>query len=425
MFVCFVLFKAQPLCSSHTSLNCTPCLALWRCRRVKLLSLSSLFYYSFSSSHYRSDSNMANPYESGGTADPFREPTRPPAGTAVSPARSPPTSPSLSGGANPASPYNYGATTPGQSPPSLAPGQGYGSNPTAPYMDHLRTSPTLDGAAAADIPAKMQFYSGEDTGVPPPPPNRDAGQLTANGGAAAAPSPTSKFWKIEFYQQFFDVNTRQVLLRLSNTLVPLNPPDFLMDRNWHFNQSIMLDGTAEDTTLEEAGVVLSRKPDMYGPFWVCTTLWITLAVASNVMSKITYTHNNKSSDPWKYDFTVASVAYITIYLYCFVFGSLVWGVMQWKNLPATITDVVCLYGYSMFIFELVAILCMIPSSSAQWVFVMFGGAWSTVYLLINMWHMWKTTLEPNWFIGLVVFVSVFHMGLTLSFKFYFFNYKMK
>lgn len=368
---------------------------------------------------------MANPYENGGSADPFREPARPPAGAGVSPARSPPTSPPISSGAaNPASPYSYGSASGGQSPALPPPGQGYAA---APYMDYSKTSPTLAGAAEAA--PTMQFYSGEGGTAPPPTGAGAAGQPPANTDAAApataetAPSPTSKFWRLEFYQQFFDVNTRQVLLRLSNTLVPLNPPDFLMDRNWHFNESMAPGESAEETTLEEHGVVLSRKPDLYGPFWICTTLWITLAVVSNIMSKIAYTRNNNNSDPWKYDFSVASVAYVTVYLYCFVFGSLVWGIMQWKNLPATITDVVCLYGYSMFIFELVAILCMIPASAAQWVFVMVGGAWSTAYLLINMWHMWKTTLERNWFIGLVVLVSVFHMGLTMSFKFYFFKYK--
>ncbi|KPA82975.1 hypothetical protein ABB37_02717 [Leptomonas pyrrhocoris] len=368
---------------------------------------------------------MANPYESGGSADPFREPTLPPAGAGVSPARSPPSSPPISGGggggANPALPYTYGSTGAGQSLPP--PGQGYSG---ASFMDYSKTSPTQTGAQ--DTTPKMQFYAGDGTGVPPPWEDgaqaRTPASSDAAAAAAAAPSPTSKFWTMEFYQQFFDVNTRQVLLRLSNTLVPLNPPDFLMDRNWHFNESMVAGDAVEDTTLEEAGVVLSRKPDLYGPFWVCTTLWITLAVVSNIMSKIAYTRSNNNADPWKYDFSVASVAYVTIYLYCFVFGSLVWGIMQWKNLPATITDVVCLYGYSMFIFELVAILCMIPTSAAQWVFVMVGGAWSTAYLLINMWHMWKTTLERNWFIGLVSFVTIFHMGLTLSFKFYFFKYKM-
>ncbi|KPI89764.1 hypothetical protein ABL78_1144 [Leptomonas seymouri] len=362
---------------------------------------------------------MANPYESGGSADPFREPSRPPAGLGVSPAHSPPTSPPFMSGKTVASPYGYGAASVSQS--ASPSGQGYTG---ASYTDYNKASPTATWTT--DKQHQMEFYSGDSSGVPPPS-GEGAQALTPASpvtAAATPPPPTSKFWTMEFYQQFFDVNTRQVLLRLSNTLVPLNPPDFLMDRNWHFNESMMAGEAEEDTTLEEAGIILSRKPDMYGPFWVCTTLWITLAVVSNIMSKIAYTRNNNNTEPWKYDFSVASVAYVTIYLYCFVFGSLVWGIMQWKNLPATIMDVVCLYGYSMFIFELVAILCMIPSSAAQWTFVMIGGVWSSAYLLINMWHMWRTTLEQKWFIGLVAFVTIFHMGLTLSFKLYFFKFKM-
>lgn len=346
---------------------------------------------------------MANPYESGVSADPFREQPYASLGAAVPPAGSAPSAVLSNTGDHP---HGYGSAT------------------------YTEVSKQLSDANA-DMPP-MQFYPGDGSGTPPltamaPLPPTGPATAEADAAASSQTTETSKFWTLPFYQQFFDINTRQLLLRLSNTLIPINPPDFLMDRNWHLNESVGADGAggiAEDTTLEEAGVVLSRKPDLYGPFWICTTLWMTLAVVSNIMSRIAYTKNNTTAQPWRYDFSVASVAYAVIYLYCFVFGAVVWGIMQWKNLPATLTDTVCLYGYSMFIFELVAILCMIPSSTAQWAFVMFGGAWSTTYLLINMWHMWKTTLERNWFIGLVVFVAAFHMGLTLSFKFYFFNYKL-
>lgn len=83
---------------------------------------------------------------------------------------------------------------------------------------------------------------------------------------------TSKFWTLQFYQQFFNITTRQVLLRLSNTLVPINPPDFLIDRNWHWNETVEQDvrSVGSENThavpLEQAGVTLSRDPDLYGPF---------------------------------------------------------------------------------------------------------------------------------------------------------------
>ncbi|CAD2218299.1 hypothetical protein AGDE_05913 [Angomonas deanei] len=247
-----------------------------------------------------------------------------------------------------------------------------------------------------------------------------------NGEPAAAPEAlksTSKFWRSEFYQQFFDVDTNQVLLRLSNALVPLNPPDFLMDRKWHMN-SANTDVQTEETTFQEAGVTLNRRPDLYGPFWICTTLWITLGIVSNIMSKIAYTKANDTTTKWTYNFQTTYIACLVIYLYCFVFATAVWGLMKWKSLPVALTDTLCLYGYSMFIFELVAVLCMVPVTALQWIFVLLGGLWSTAYLIINFWFIWKTSLEKKWFLIIVGIVSVFHILLTLSFKFYFFHYKI-
>ncbi|EPY31212.1 hypothetical protein STCU_03567 [Strigomonas culicis] len=149
-----------------------------------------------------------------------------------------------------------------------------------------------------------------------------------------------------------------------------------------------------------------------------------MGVVSNIMSRIAYTKANDTTTAWTYDFKAALIACVVIYLYCFVFGAAVWGLMKWKHLPATLVDTICLYGYSMFIFELIAVLCMVPVSALQWIFVLFGGLWSLAYLLLNFWHMWRASLEPNWFFGIVGLVSVCHILLTLSFKFYFFHYKV-
>lgn len=77
---------------------------------------------------------------------------------------------------------------------------------------------------------------------------------------------------------------------------------------------------------------------------------MTLGIVSNVMSKLAYNRKSSHSSKWTYDFSVASIACTVMYLYCFVFGSAVWAVMKWKNLPASLVDTVCLYGYSLFIF---------------------------------------------------------------------------
>lgn len=334
---------------------------------------------------------MTNPYESTDKSDPFRERSSPAA------QELPP---------QPATATNYNLDIPSNpinthTVPSYR--DGYDSGARQEFVDSV--SVPMGGANGAPAAAAQA--------APEEPP--------------ASPKPTSKFWTMEFYQQFFDVDTRQVLIRISNTLIPLNPPDFLMDRHWHYSSGG--DGAAATTTPDPAapqevlvidGVKLSRHPDLYGPFWICTTLWMTLGIASNVMGKIAATRAEKTD--WQYDFSVASVACLVMYLYCFVFGTAVWGIMAWRNMPVSVVDTICLYGYSMFIFILTAILCMIPVTALQWVFCILGGLWSTAYLLTNFWRIWQTWLERNWFIGIVAVVSVFHMGLTLSFKFYFFKY---
>jgi hypothetical protein len=237
-----------------------------------------------------------------------------------------------------------------------------------------------------------------------------------------------------YYQQYFNVDTRHVLLRMSNTLIPVNPPDFLIARGWHGVTSTADDYTQEQqrTQFEAAGVVLNSKPDLYGPFWITTTLWMTLAIVSNIMSKIAFERQQEaviSGTPmpaatWAYNFSMASVACVLMYVYCAGMGLVVWGIMRWKNVEVSFIETLCLYGYSMFIFFLVAILCMIPVSSFQWLIVIVGGAWSCLYLFVNFWQLWKASLERSWFFFVVILVGAAHMAITMSFKFYFLNYDL-
>ncbi|CCW67929.1 unnamed protein product [Phytomonas sp. Hart1] len=251
-----------------------------------------------------------------------------------------------------------------------------------------------------------------------------------NAQTSQAVKATSKFWTIEFYQQLFDITTQQVLIRISNTLVPITPPDFLMDRHWHYatGNNVGVNNPPSEVIPQEDliidGIVLSRNPDLYGPFWICTTLWMLLGMVSNIMARIAHFKYEKDpSKTWTYDFSVASVACMVIYLYCFALGAAVWMGMHWKNLPITLTDTLCLYGYSMFIFIIAALLCMIPINMVQWVVVMFCGMWSAVYILSNLWHMLKSALDQRSFLIFVGLMVFFHMVLSLSFKFYFMNYR--
>lgn len=164
-------------------------------------------------------------------------------------------------------------------------------------------------------------------------------------------------------------------------------------------------------------------PDAYGPFWLCTTLAVLIAVVGNLISKISHVRS-KSSDKWAYDFTEGTVALIVVYAYFGLVTFCVWGAMKWKEVPASLLDVACLYGYSMFPFLVAVLLCALPWSWWQWLVCVLMGGLSLLYLLLNFWQLWKLSLERAWFIGIVVFVVVFHLGFTLTMKLVFFNFAL-
>eukprot|EP00796_Vickermania_ingenoplastis_P011591 gene11591-7986_t len=317
---------------------------------------------------------MANPYETTGGADPFKEHSAEP---------------------STGSPISLTYAMPTEVPPH----------------------PDADTAVLQPVSFQTSPFAG---GQPPAQPAQTV---------AAEPASSASICSVEYYQAYFDITTRQVLNRMTNALFPICPPDYLHGRNWHFanNEGATSENSAsEGGDLIVSGVKLSRHPDLYGPFWICTTLWIALGVMGNVMSRIAYAreHGGTHAKDWIFDFALIPTACATIYLYCFLFAAMVWGVMKWKYLPISLVDLICLYGYSMFVFVLIALLCVIPSAVVQWILVLLGGVWSASYLVANLWHMLKHRLSPQWFSGIVGGVVLGHVLLTISFKLYFLHYSI-
>jgi hypothetical protein len=69
-------------------------------------------------------------------------------------------------------------------------------------------------------------------------------------------------WQIEYYQKYFQIDTQQVLERLVGSITP-------RPNKSYFNSTIR------------------QNPDLYGPFWVCVTFILTVAISGNI---VTYFH---------------------------------------------------------------------------------------------------------------------------------------
>lgn len=92
-------------------------------------------------------------------------------------------------------------------------------------------------------------------------------------------------WSISFYQQFFDVDTSAVLQRCWAALFP---------------RANFLD-------------VLEGNPDLYGPFWIATTVVFILFLGGTISKYLATT----GQDPFVYDFRLLSGM---LYCRCFLWG---------------------------------------------------------------------------------------------------------
>ncbi|XP_059096042.1 uncharacterized protein LOC131890662 [Tigriopus californicus] len=137
-----------------------------------------------------------------------------------------------------------------------------------PHTTHsFAAPPTAGGSGGAESPAD-EVDPDDRTGL-------------MGGSRAGAGSGRYNFWSLAFYQRFFDVDTHEVQQRIVAAMIPRPQKHFLHD-------------------------VLQDNPDLYGPFWICITLVISVAVTGNLASYL-QTALQGGDFQWHYDFHKAMV----------------------------------------------------------------------------------------------------------------------
>jgi len=224
-----------------------------------------------------------------------------------------------------------------------------------------------------------------------------------NMGFGAAPTPVVtgapqqptepknyRLWNIEYYQFLFNVNTVQVAHRILRALVPF-PPKFFE--------------------------IIHQNPDFYGPFWTATTLVFMLAVTGNVASYLN-SYRTGQAATWTFDIEALSVAAGCIYGYLIVIPLILWGVSKYYKLELQLLDILCIYGYSFFIYLPVSVLCILPFDYVRWALVAFGGLLSTCLVVLNFFK----ALRGHMAVGIIILIvmAVLHLAFALTCKLYFF-----
>ncbi|CAL1702285.1 unnamed protein product [Somion occarium] len=214
------------------------------------------------------------------------------------------------------------------------------------------------------------------------------------------PAPGGRFWNLDYYQPYFDVDTKMVLKRCYSTLLP--------------------------TSSSYLSTHLTPSADLYGPFWTLTTLIFALFVCSSLASSIAaYLSDPAGSsptDPIEYDFGLLSTAVGLVYSYGLALPVLLWlglrylGVGEWS-----VVEAIAVWGYGQFIWIPVSLLCVIPVALVRWILVGLAFLISGYFLVANVYPI-LASADAKAVRLIIILLAILHAGLALCFKVLFFSY---
>ncbi|KAF9431429.1 hypothetical protein BGZ76_000316 [Entomortierella beljakovae] len=199
-------------------------------------------------------------------------------------------------------------------------------------------------------------------------------------------------WSLGYYSRFFDVDTNQVMERIFASVIP------------------------KDNFLD----VMSGSPDLYGPFWIATTVVFVLYVTSSIVDSIN-AYINKT--PYEYDIFHLTFAFGTIYTYAFLIPLLVWASTKYFGCQPDLLEMLALYGYALTIWIPVSVLSVIPIELARWILLGIGAGVSGVFLIRNMYPV-LSRAEGQIAKIILILVILFHGVLALLLKYRFFSYNL-
>lgn len=189
-----------------------------------------------------------------------------------------------------------------------------------------------------------------------------------------------------FIRPYFKVTFNDIKVRIISSFLPIN--------NSFFNIAV-------------------DHPDLYGPFWIYTTLIYVIAAGGALSFYFTNSINN-------YFQAFVPVAGSILYSFGFGFPLILWGCMKYCKLEMKYVSLICLYGYSLTCFIPVLIICASGFAWIQWIFLLYGIVNSSAFVLINLWNYIRSLEQKEKYIMLGLF-GCGQFILFLILKLYFFG----
>ena len=208
------------------------------------------------------------------------------------------------------------------------------------------------------------------------------------------PSPFTSYLPTALTSQYFNITLSQFLHRILHTFTPWRRTSFL---------SPIPPKTPPDQQPQQSQQ--EESPDLYGPFWLTTTLILSLAVSSNLyelLKNLAYQsehHPQTSSSLHKYtavDFENLLQAAVVFYTYVVVVSVIVWlgkkyfkggdvGESGSRERMGGLVYVGCVYGYSMAPLIPAVVVSSVGNAVVSWISLVVAFGLSGVFVFRNLW----------------------------------------
>jgi hypothetical protein len=166
---------------------------------------------------------------------------------------------------------------------------------------------------------------------------------------------------------YFNVSSKEIGWRIIHSLHPFNP---------RFHSEF------------------HAKPDLYGPFWILTSLIVTLFIAGNISRYV-----KVGKDKFEYNFTIVPIAASIIYGLGIGLPLLIHFCVKFfgNNVQSStpIVNAIGIYGYSFTSFLLISMLCAVPKNWLQWLLISYAAITSVGYLIKTYWNELKENLDAK------------------------------
>ena len=194
----------------------------------------------------------------------------------------------------------------------------------------------------------------------------------------------------ESFGKYFDVEFNDIKQKIKGSLIPFNKS---------FYQSI------------------ETNSDLYGPFWIFTTIIFLIALIGNISS---YMHS-EDKDKFVYDYN--HVPHSIFIIYGFGFGApfILWLIMKFLfKIDIDLITNICIYGYSYTILIPILLVCIIPLKLISTLALLYFLIHSCTFLFYNMYLVIQQKAQKSKYVVLGLLGGI-QLLLFFFLKFYFFG----